>query len=68
VDALRSSRLVTVALDGVTLAESAATVMVFETGLPTRYYFDRTAVDFTHLVASDTRTDCPYKGRTSQYW
>ncbi len=50
VDALRSSRLVTVALDGVTLAESAATVMVFETGLPTRYYFDRTAVDFTYLV------------------
>jgi uncharacterized protein (DUF427 family) len=68
VDALRSSRLVTVALDGVTLAESAATVMVFETGLPTRYYFERTAVDFTCLVPSDTRTDCPYKGRTSQYW
>jgi uncharacterized protein (DUF427 family) len=68
VDALRSSRLVTITLAGVTLAESAATVMVFETGLPTRYYFDRTAVDFSCLVPSETRTECPYKGRTSHYW
>ena len=68
VDALRSSRLVTITLAGVTLAKSAATVMVFETGLPTRYYFDRTAVDFSYLVPSETRTECPYKGRTSHYW
>lgn len=68
VDALRSSRRVTITLDGVRLAESAATVMVFETGLPTRYYFERTAVDFSHLVLSDTTTACPYKGRTSQTW
>jgi uncharacterized protein (DUF427 family) len=68
VDALRSSRRVRVEKDGVVLAESAATVMVFETGLPTRYYFDRTAVDFSHLVASETVTACPYKGRTSAYW
>lgn len=68
VDALRSSRHVRVERDGVALAASAATVMVFETGLPTRYYFDRTAVDFSHLIASDTVTACPYKGRTSAYW
>jgi uncharacterized protein (DUF427 family) len=68
VDALRSSRTVRVELDGVVLAESSATVMVFETGLPTRYYFDRTAVDFSHLRASDTETACPYKGRTTGYW
>ena len=68
VDALRSSRLVRVELDGVLLAESAATVMVFETGLPTRYYFDRTSVDFDHLIPSATETACPYKGRTSGYW
>jgi uncharacterized protein (DUF427 family) len=68
VDALRSSRLVTIALAGVTLAESTAPVMVFETGLPTRYYFDRTAVDFAHLMPSDSWTECPYKGRTSSYW
>ena len=68
VDALRSSRLVRVELDGVVLAESAATVMVFETGLPTRYYFERTAVRFEHLEATDTVTSCPYKGNTSGYW
>jgi uncharacterized protein (DUF427 family) len=68
VDALRSTRTVRVELGGVLLAESSAPVMVFETGLPTRYYLDRTAVDFTHLVASDTETACPYKGRTSGYW
>jgi uncharacterized protein (DUF427 family) len=38
VDALRSTRRVRVELDGVVLAESSSTVMVFETGLPTRYY------------------------------
>ena len=36
VDALRSSRSVRVELDGVVLAEAPTTVMVFETGLPTR--------------------------------
>jgi uncharacterized protein (DUF427 family) len=68
VDALRSSRTVRVELEGILLAESAAPVMVFETGLPTRYYLDRTSVDFDHLLASETTTACPYKGRTSGYW
>ncbi len=68
VDALRSSRNVRVELDGTLLAQSSSTVMVFETGLPTRYYFDRTAVDFDHLRPSPTQTDCPYKGRTTDYW
>lgn len=68
VDALRSGRLVRVELGGVVLAESASTVMVFETGLPTRYYFDRTAVNFEHLIPTDTVTACPYKGVTSGYW
>ena len=44
VDALRSRRTVTVQLADVILAESSTTIMVFETGLPTRYYFDRSAV------------------------
>jgi uncharacterized protein (DUF427 family) len=68
VDALRSTRGVRVELDGVLLAESAATVMVFETGLPTRCYFDRSAVDFRYLEPTETVTSCPYKGRTSRYW
>lgn len=68
VDALRSRRTVRIELDGIVLAESAAPVMVFETGLPTRYYLDPTEVDFTHLVATDTASQCPYKGRTTGYW
>jgi len=68
VDALRSTRRVRVELDGAVLAESASPVMVFETGLPTRYYLSRTEVRFEHLVPSDTVTCCPYKGRTSGYW
>jgi uncharacterized protein (DUF427 family) len=68
VDALRSHRHVRVSLDGVTLAETATPVLVFETGLPTRYYIDRTDVAFEHLVPSGTRTACPYKGITSGYW
>jgi uncharacterized protein (DUF427 family) len=68
VDALRSSREVEVSLGGLVLARSSRTVMVFETGLPTRYYLDRLDVDWTHLVPSDTQTSCPYKGTTSAYW
>lgn len=68
VDALRSTRHVTVSLEGVTLADSRSTVMVFETGLPTRYYFNRTEIDFAHLTPTDTVTACPYKGRTTGYW
>jgi uncharacterized protein (DUF427 family) len=68
VDALRSTRSVRVELDGVVLAESSSPVLVFETGLPTRYYLDRSAVDFANLLPSDTVTACPYKGRTSGYW
>ncbi len=68
VDALRSTRSVSVELDGAELARSSSPVMVFETGLPTRYYFNRTEVRFNDLVGSDTITSCPYKGRTSTYW
>jgi uncharacterized protein (DUF427 family) len=68
VDALRSNRTVRVELDGVLLADARSTVMVFETALPTRYYLDRTEVDFGHLVPTDTVTSCPYKGTTSGYW
>ena len=68
VDALRSDRDVVVEREGLVLARSSHPVLVFETGLPTRYYLDRLDVDFTHLAPSDTVTSCPYKGRTSAYW
>lgn len=68
VDALRSTRHIRISVDGVTLAESSSPVLLFETGLPTRYYVNRGDVDFTHLEHSDSVTACPYKGRTSDYW
>ena len=68
VDALRSHRHVTVELDGVTLADTRSPVLLFETGLPTRYYIDKTDIAFEHLEPSDTETLCPYKGVTSEYW
>ncbi|HEY1591632.1 MAG TPA: DUF427 domain-containing protein [Solirubrobacteraceae bacterium] len=68
VDALRSTRRVRIERDGAVLAESAAPVMVFETGLPTRYYLDRSAVDFSYLRPTETVTACPYKGQTTDYW
>jgi uncharacterized protein (DUF427 family) len=68
VDALRSTRTVRVELEGIVLAASTSPVLLFETGLPTRYYLDQTDVDFSNLVPSDTVTECPYKGTTSGYW
>ena len=68
VDALRSRRHVRVELGGVLLADSDCPVLVFETGLPTRYYLDRATVSFEHLRPSATQTACPYKGVTSGYW
>jgi uncharacterized protein (DUF427 family) len=68
VDALRSTRTITVEIEGVELVASSSPVLVFETGLPTRYYFNRTEVHFEHLEPSGTVTSCPYKGTTSGYW
>jgi uncharacterized protein (DUF427 family) len=68
VDALRSTRHIRVELEGVLLAESRSPVLLFETGLPTRYYLDRTAVHFGALERSGTTSACPYKGRTTDYW
>ena len=50
------------------LADTHTPVLLFETGLPTRYYIDPTDVAFEHLEASSTQTLCPYKGVTSGYW
>ena len=62
VDALRSHPHVRVSLEGITLADSASPVLVFETGLPTRYYFDRTESTSVISCRQRHRTACPYKG------
>ncbi|MHA7648453.1 DUF427 domain-containing protein [Mycobacterium sp. ML4] len=68
VDALRSHRHVRVELHGLVLADTRSPVLLFETGLPTRYYIDPTDVAFEHLESTATQTLCPYKGMTSGYW
>jgi uncharacterized protein (DUF427 family) len=67
VDIVASSRNVRIELDGVTLAESSQPRILFETGLPPRYYLPKTDVRLDLLVPSDTATHCPYKGQSSYY-
>ena len=62
VDALRSSRHVSVVIDGETVAETRRPVIAFETGLVARHYLPRLDVDPDRLRVSPTATRCPYKG------
>src|SRR6266545_1272783 len=56
VDVLASSRHVRVELDGVTLADSRSPRILFETGLPPRYYLPMTDVRLDLLRPSDRQT------------
>jgi uncharacterized protein (DUF427 family) len=67
VDILASSRHVRVLVGGVVVADSQSPTLLFETGLPVRYYLPRTHVRMDLLELSDTITHCPYKGR-AQAW
>lgn len=67
VDVMPSSRHVRVVIDGVTVAETERPYLLFETGLPTRYYLPPDDVDLAHLTPTETHTRCPYKGVAS-YW
>jgi uncharacterized protein (DUF427 family) len=67
VDILASSRHVRVEVDGITVADSARPHVLFETGLPPRYYLPLSDIKTDLLRLSDTRTHCPYKG-TAGYW
>jgi len=67
VDILPSSRHVRVEVDGVTVAESTKPTLLFETGLPTRYYLPKTDVRMDLLAPTSTASHCPYKGQAA-YW
>lgn len=67
VDVLQSSRHVRVEVDGVTVADSHQPRMLFETGLPPRFYLPKTDVRMDLLSPTDTATRCPYKGTASYY-
>ncbi len=67
VDVLNSSRHVRVIVGGEAVADSHRPRLLFETGLPTRYYLPRMDVRMDLLTQSDTVTQCPYKGQTVHY-
>ncbi|MGV9835148.1 DUF427 domain-containing protein [Nocardia niigatensis] len=67
VDILGSSRHIRVELDGETLADSHSPRILFETGLPARYYLPLTDIRMDLLRPSATKTSCPYKGH-AEYW
>jgi uncharacterized protein (DUF427 family) len=67
VDVQRSSRHVRVEMLGVTVAETSRPRVLFETGLPARYYIPRVDARMDLLVPSGTVTQCPYKGRATYF-
>jgi uncharacterized protein (DUF427 family) len=67
IETFRTSRRVEVRLEGEALAASTRVRMLFESGLPVRYYFPRADVRLELLTPSRTVTECAYKG-TAVHW
>ncbi len=67
VDVLNSSRHVKVVVGGQVVAETTRPRLLFETGLPTRYYIPKLDVRLDLLTPTTASTRCPYKGKAS-YW
>jgi uncharacterized protein (DUF427 family) len=67
VDVLESSRHVEVWVNGVKVADSHRPRLLFETGLPTRYYLPKLDVRMDLLRPTASSSRCPYKG-TAAYW
>jgi uncharacterized protein (DUF427 family) len=67
IDILASGRHVEVSIEGMTVADSHQPRILFETGLPPRYYLPLTDIRVDLLRPSETVTHCPYKGAAS-YW
>ena len=54
-------------VNGEVVAETDRPKILFETGLPPRYYISQEDVRVEKLVPSEKNTQCPYKGDAS-YW
>ncbi len=67
VDVLHSSRHIKVVVEDTTVADTTRPWLLFETGLPTRYYMPRHDARMDLLERSDTVTRCPYKGEAHLY-
>jgi uncharacterized protein (DUF427 family) len=62
VDVRASARDVRIELDRAVVAASQRPLMLFETGLPARFYLPAEDVRMELIGPTDTRTLCPYKG------
>ncbi|CAN5507193.1 DUF427 domain-containing protein [soil metagenome] len=67
VDVLAGSYHVVVRSRGEVVAETDRPKLLFETGLPIRWYLPPEDVRTERLRQSETVSDCPYKGR-GQHW
>ncbi|MDX1488588.1 MAG: DUF427 domain-containing protein [Acidiferrobacterales bacterium] len=67
VDVSHSSRHVRLMINEMMVAESSRPRLLFETGLPTRYYIPRQDTRMDLLEGSATMTRCPYKGEAHYY-
>jgi uncharacterized protein (DUF427 family) len=67
IDVLHSSRHVRVEVGGVTVAESTSPRLLFESGLPVRYYLPKPHVRMELLEPTATVSHCPYKGQ-AEWW
>ncbi len=66
VDVRRSSRTARAEVDGKVVAESTGALLLSETSLPNRWYFDRPDVR-AELEPSDMTAHCPYKGDATYF-
>jgi len=66
-DALHSSRHIEVHIGGVEVADTTDAVLLFETGLPVRYYLPKKDIRMELLQPTDLETECPYKGIAHYY-
>jgi len=67
IDVYPSTSHVRVVVDGEVVAESTRAQVLFETGLPPRYYLPAEDVRADLLEQSEKKTRCAYKGSAS-YW
>jgi uncharacterized protein (DUF427 family) len=67
IDVRETSRHVRVSIGGEAVADSRRAKVLFEAGLPPRWYFPREDVRTELLEDSDKQTTCAYKGFAS-YW
>ncbi len=67
VDVLETSRRVEISVHGDKLVDTTNALVLFETGLPPRWYLSPDDIASGTLREVETTTQCPYKG-TASYW